>query len=180
MFSAGYSKCLKRVVQIKRLFHIFIVVALLLGFSSCGKKESNNFLEINLNEKTPVQIMYRQNVYNGVIFFDGLVLELSVNNGIGDKQGSKESDSINFHVDSMTCTVTHNGLEKNFDKEKLTAGFLPVVIFDFLNSTGATFKTESFYEQEAQYTISRNINQNRVTFEAYPDDVDCTYSIIIE
>lgn len=178
MFSARYSKCLKRVVQIKRLFHIFIAIALLLGFSSCGKKESNNFLEINLNEKTPVQIMYRQNLYNGEICFDGARLELIVSN-ITEYEYSTNSNIV-FYVDAMVCSVSHQGLEKAFQKEKLSEDFLPVIIYSFLSSTGNTFLTEFYEEQNSVFYLSRQVGQHKVTFQAKQNEDNCIYTVIIE
>ncbi len=125
-----FLKQSKRVVRIKRLFHILLIIALLFGFSSCGIKGSNNYIEVDFTQNTPASIEYKGVKYTCVLSYNGNMLKL--------KSTKTESDlTVDFIIDSLTCTIAYGELKKVYETDKLSADLLPVILFDFFNSNGA-------------------------------------------
>ena len=148
MHSVEFSKQSKRVVRIKRLFYMLIIIALLFGFSSCGTKGSNNYKEVDFTQSTPVSIEYEGVEYACVLSYNGNMLKL-----ISSKT---ESDlSVDFIIDSLTCTIAYGDLKKVYVTDKLPADLLPVVLFKFFNSNGAILQ----------------FNKNKKTGEAVFDSI---------
>ncbi len=164
--SVEFSRQLKRVVRIKRLFHILIIIALLFGFSSCGTKESNNFKEVDFTQNTPVLIEYKGVKYDSILSYNGNMLKLKTTK-------SESNLTVDFIIDSLTCTIAYEDLKKVYETEKLPDDLLPVVLFDFFNSNGVILK------------FKKNKNTGEAVFDSiiaepyvYADEQDNIFFII--
>ena len=158
-------------ILIKRLFYIFFIIALLIGFSSCGIKGSNNFKEVNFNNKTSVQLEYRQNVYNCQLQFVGNELSLNIELGGGG--------FLCYSIDELLCVIESEGISKSFETEALSSDFLPVVLFSFLKENGGAFTTEEYDEDINAHILSREVNGNRVTVQVFGEGETKVYNIRI-
>lgn len=150
-----------------------MIIASLFSFSSCGTKGSNNFREISFLEAKNVRILYNEREYDGVIKFNGNLLELTV-----FTDGNKE-DSFEFSVDEMTCTTDFKGLTKTEHTNQLPDDFLPVIIFSFLSQTGAEFVTEIYDEELKNCSVSRKVGNMSVCLDTSLNEDHLYYVIKI-
>ena len=158
-------------VQIKRQLSILLIVALLFFLSSCGKKESNNFQEVDFSKKTPVQIMYRQVLYNADIHYNGNKLEMELE--------LSEGNSVGFSIDDNICTVIYGEMSKNYSYTTLSDDFLPLMIYEFFCSYGIVVKATTVDEQGGIYKIKSTVNNNFITFEISKGETDSAYLFTI-
>ena len=127
---------------------MLIIIALLFGFSSCGTKGGDNFKEVDFTQSTPVSIEYEGVEYACVLSYNGNMLKL--------KSTKIESDlTVDFIIDSLTCTIAYGDLKKAYETDKLPADLLPVVLFEFFNSNGVILQ----------------FNKNKKTGEAVFDSI---------
>lgn len=144
-------------VQIKRFFCIFLIIASLLGLSSCGKKGSNSFKELSFRQSESVTIVFKGKTYESELCFNGALLALDV------FLGEEKADRLEFSVDSRTCTTRFKGLETTVEISGMSENALPVIVFDFVSRIGADFTTEIFNEENNEFIITRNVGLNYVS-----------------
>ncbi len=105
-------------------------------------------MRIDFSEATPVLVHYRGTKYNCDLSFNGNVLCLKACN-------PERGVSVDFIVDTLTCTIISEGLEKVYETEKLSKDFLPKKLFAFFNSNGVVLE----------------LKPNKNTGEAYFDSI---------
>lgn len=121
-----------------------------------------------------VQIQYREKSYNGAVSFNGNLLVLTV---FSDDKGE---DKFSFTIDNMTCTTDFNGLQKVYQTNDVPKSFLPVIIFNFFNQTGAYFNTELYNEELDTYSVTRVIDNISVCLEVSKSGENLIYLFKIE
>lgn len=152
---------------------MLLSIALLLGFSSCGIKESNSFKKIDFNTARRVKIIYNETEFESIIRFNGSLLEMEL------LTDDEKDDSLAFSMDSMSCTTSFMGIKKSEQTAELSDSFTPKIIFLFLSQLGAEFTTELYNEDSGLWSVLRNVGNKKVCFEVSQNDTGEIYSIKI-
>lgn len=113
----------------------------------------------------PVQIMYRQILYNGEISYNGETLFISFS------ENDSSVDEISFSIDEKMCEIKQNELIKTINRSSLISDSLPVILYEFFSSVGFLFKFESednksFIVKRAydNYSVELKMNKNTNLF----------------
>ena len=157
-----------------RLLYGCIFVAMLLSFSSCGIVGNKKpIYEIDLKQKTEVQLTYNRNVYNTLICYkDGcLVFEFS------DKGDSY--DGLVFTVTKDFCSTSFKGAEYDFSTGTLTDSLFVNEMFSFISSFQGVIITENFNEVSGCSYVTRRQGTHTFTFEVFENNGNRAYSLKI-
>lgn len=109
----------------------------------------------------PVQIMYRQVLYNGEISYDGerFILSFSDNNN--------SIDEMSFTINEKQCVIKYNELSKAYNRASLQKNSIPLILYDYFSKLGSNFTFES--ENEKYYYIKRACNEFSVELRVEKD-----------
>ncbi|MBO5066541.1 MAG: hypothetical protein J6D06_10535 [Clostridia bacterium] len=143
-------------------------------FSSCNTLEIRQpIYEVDLNQKTEVQLTCNQNVYNTFVNYKNgcLILEFSDN---GDSY-----DGLVFTVGKDFCRTTFKDIEYEFPAGKLTEIFFVNELYDFVSSSQGLLTTDNFNESTGCAYVSRAQGTHTFTFEVFENEGNTAYSLKI-
>ncbi len=143
-------------------------------FSACGKIPAKNRVsEVDLNNKLSVQIQYRQFVYNCRLLYcnDNITISFCGNDDF--------PDGFTFVCDNEVCTLSYEGLVKEYNRNNLPHDYLPIVLKEFFDSFEGKIVTEGYNDSKECSYIKRTVNDSFVTLEVYNQGDKPAYNIII-
>ncbi len=161
-------------VGIKHILPVFLTIALLIGFSSCGTEESNNFSEVLFATPTSVKIKYNDKEYDSLISFDGKTLNLTV------EETENSFGKLKFTADSEKSLVDYETLVKEFDTNTLPKGYLPKIIYDFFIQNGEKIVVRSTDEAGDKFINKTMLSNCIVKLTIYKNEKFETYEISIK
>ena len=157
-----------------RVFCGCFLACLLIFLPSCNAiKIKQPVYEVDLKEKTEVQLTYNQNLYNTILVYKNgyLVLEFSDN---GDAY-----DGLAFTVGKDFCRTTFKGVEYDFTKGKLTEILFINELYSFVSSFGGVLITEKVNENSGCFYVTRRQGTHTFTFEVFENNGNIAYSLKI-
>ena len=143
-------------------------------FSACGKANLHNGAsEVDLNSKLPVQLQYRQFIYNCEIsFVEGrLQIDFCGNGTI--------PDGFSYVCDGDDCVFSYEGLVKSYRVSDLPSDCLPVALYNFFSGFNEGLVTEAYDDRKGCAFIKRTVGASFVTLEVYNRGEKPAYSIIV-
>lgn len=157
-----------------RVFCGCFLTCLLVFLPSCNAiKIKQPVYEVDLKEKTEVQLTYNQNVYNTTLVYKNgcLVLEFSDN---GDSY-----DGLVFTISKDCCRTTFKDVEYNIPQGTLTEKFFVNELFSFVSSFGGVLITKDFNELSGCAYVTKRQGTHTFTFEVFENDGNIAYSLKI-
>ncbi len=152
-------------IKIKKLSLSLIVLIMLFSFACCNAEQK--YTEVDFQNKTPVQIMYRQNLYNCEISYNENILNISF------KNNQSAIDGLSLSVDSKLCKISYNNMEKTFNTSQMEKTNIGVVLYEFFSANANPLKltsidSEGFYIKQsyenAFVTLREHINENNKSY----------------
>ena len=129
--------------------------------------------EVDLKEKTEVQLTYNQNVYNALVCYNsGCMLLEFTNNG-------DAYDGLIFSVSKDGCTTYFNGIEYDIPDGKLTDVLFVNELYSFVSSSNGVLITEGHNENSGCSYITRQQGTHTFTFEVFENSGNFAYSLKI-
>lgn len=148
-----------------------LVVILLTGCTNPFKK--HNPAEVDFSTVTTVQLTYKQNLYDVQIQFNRSVLNISFgNNGTA-------FDGLGYKITPEDCQVSFGGLVHSFDIQLLPEDFLPMLVYQLFLETGSVLVTENYDSNLSCDYLTRTIGDCFVRFEAYENQGNISYTLIV-
>ena len=162
-------------VTVKKSFlSVLLLLFLSFLFSGCSKTNPlKGASEVDLNSKLPVQLEYRQFIYNCEISYTAGVLQIDFCNN------KSFPDGFSYTCDSEHCTFSYEGIVKEYSRSELPADFMPVVLYDFFSGLGEVIVTEAYDSTKECSYIKRTVNASFVTLEAYKRGEATAYNIVV-
>lgn len=135
----------------------------LLCFLLCSCKTSlttNDFQEVNFNEKKNIQLVVEENIYNFLVSFD-------MNNKFTLSfldEAPKGLEDLYIEIENDICTVFFKDLKYSKNINEFNNDFLPKIIYLFLKNTD--FKNENFTynDSEKTATLEKIVHEKTVVF----------------
>ncbi len=161
--------------MIKKLFScVCLVLSCFILFSSCDKTLIGKTLpEVDFNNVTDVQLIYKQNVYNIKLSYCSGILTITFIDTDSSLYG------ITYKVSSQVCQVSYGDISHDTPVENLPNTFFPRVIYKFISDFGGIIPTENYNSQRNCSYISRNVFNTPVTLEVYENENNTSYSLHI-
>ena len=127
-------------------------IFLILVTVSCEK--GSRLPEINLQNKMPVQITYRQVLYNCEILYNEMTFVVS----FFDNDSS--IDEMVFNIDEKQCVIEYKELSKVYTRSSMSENSLPIILYEIFSKLGNQFVFES--ENDKIYFIKRSCDKYSV------------------
>ncbi len=138
---------------------------MLFSFVSCNIEQKSS--EVDFQNKTPVQIMYRQNLYNCETSYKENTLN------IGFINNESAIDGLNLSVNNKLFKISYNNMEKTFNTSQMEKGNIGVILYEFFsnnaqplvltNADSEGYFIKQSYEN-AFITLREHINNGNKTY----------------
>lgn len=152
---------------------VFAVLSVFLFTSCTNPLKKHTHTEVDFTEIKDVQLTYKQNLYDVRLKFTRSVLDMEFENN------NTAYDGITYMVTPQNCEVNYSGLVHSFEKDVLPPNFMPNLIWQFFVEVGNPFTTENYDTHNECYYLTRTINSFFVRFEAYENQGNVSYTLII-
>ena len=146
----------------------------LVSLSSCSTFEYKKpAYEVDLKQKTEVQLTYNQNVYNVFLTYEsgGLVLEFADN---GDAY-----DAVTFIAGKGFLKTKFKGMEYIIPDGALTDKMFIVELFSLVSSNDGVIITEKYNEYSGCSYVTRQQGTHTFSFEVFENNGNFAYSLKI-
>ncbi len=154
---------------IKRIFSFFLVVTALISLTACL---GNNVSEVHTENKMPVQILYRQKLYNGQMCYKNNVLYLNLN------EKNSAFDDMRITVDEKICNIKYKAINKNINTSALPSNNMFILIFRFFEgNTKPLVLSETNGEC---YYKKQKVNDSTVIFKEFNKNNIKSYTVEIK
>lgn len=144
-------------------------------FTSCKNDFSAKHpSEVDLKNKTLVQLHFDENVYNCEVLFtaDELIIEFSGNNSF--------PDGLIYNINSEYLTITYLDITKRFLIESLSEKSTLVIFYEFVKSFNGLIVTENYDSEKNCTFVDRDMGTISVRFEVFINKNKTAYSLYIK
>ena len=157
-----------------RLFCACLIFGVVLFLPSCNTFNNKQpVYEVDLKEKTEVQLTCNQNVYNALICYNSGCLKLEFSDN-GDAY-----DGLSFSVSKGICTTYFNGIEYDIPDGELTQALFVNELYSLISSANGVLVTEGYNENSGCSYITRRQGTHTFTFEVFENNGVFAYSLKI-
>ena len=126
-------------------------------------------IRVELAEKTPVQFMYRQNVYNGHIQYTNKSMILSVDD--------EKSGDVTYQVSGGRCTIKCEGVSQTVAISEMPPKSMVALLYEFFSEWESEIPMEAV-DEESYLTKREGIN-GTVEFRCYTKNDKSYYTLEI-